>query len=302
MLLERLEIIKKYSKAPITKKVRRKFRHDEALRTLAKKDSHSLGTKDRHKCHICGMVCSDSRRLRLHLENVHLRTTRMSCDLCPKFFFTKEAIKQHVKAHSKKRFVCNICDYKTARKGHMIRHKQSHDKIISKSQLELDDLVKKGNEGQHWNEPHACTFCQKVFTCRKSLKTHLQSFHLKATEFRCDLCAKFYFSKDSIYDHIKKFHGVKKFKCHVCDYETTHKNHFTRHEAVHGEIVECPVCGKHVVNLNQHLEIHKPKVTCPVCQRKLRREHLNTHLKIHAKKCKNCEEVFKSREDLRRFV
>lgn len=184
----------------------------------------------------------------------------------------------------------------------------------------LDSLVRKGNEILKKLDPHTCCICQKVFSCRHSLKMHLETIHRKSTKFFCDLCLKFYFTKHAIRRHIKAVHSEKKFTCIVCGYKTSLKFELKRHKLLH----EPPVSSESVnIELaasnnssckkilkksdqslnslvrkgNESLKKSDPH-TCFICQKVLsHRNSLKIHLKtVHCKSEKNfcnlCNKMF----------
>lgn len=169
----------------------------------------------------------------------------------------------------------------------------------------IETLEKKGNEGLSWREPHTCCFCQKKCYNRGGLSNHLKTVHHRNKKLLCDLCPKFYFHKRMIARHMREIHSKKSFECNICEYKTTRKSHFERHKLTHAEKVECPICKK-LVNEASHMRIHEPRISCPICKKMFKKHCLKNHMKMHTRKssqkCENCDENFKSREDLRRWA
>jgi Zinc finger, C2H2 type/GAGA factor len=48
------------------------------------------------KCQICSKVLSSNYSLKEHIENVHEKKKRFSCDLCPKSFYRKPSLISHI--------------------------------------------------------------------------------------------------------------------------------------------------------------------------------------------------------------
>lgn len=63
--------------------------------------------------------------------DIHSKANKMSCDLGPKYYFSKSSIFHHMQnSHGRKKYQCNICDYKTAIKTSFKKHEIIHaDKV-----------------------------------------------------------------------------------------------------------------------------------------------------------------------------
>lgn len=54
-----------------------------------------------------------------------------------------------------------------------------------------------------------CSICDKNFTQKKNLNTHVRNIHNIEpvfTDFLCEICNKYFKSKNTLDTHIKKFH------------------------------------------------------------------------------------------------
>lgn len=175
--------------------------------------------------------------------------------------------------------------------------------LTRKKQLDqcntLDALARNGNEGLGCKDRHTCSICRRVFSGLSYLKKHIDNMHLR--RLMCDLCPKVYSKMNDIRRHITDIHGNRRFACNVCDYETQEKGNLEKHKLIHGDKVECPVCNKRVSLLREHLRTHNPKEKCPICQKLVSRSNYKPHIRTHSeKKCRNCEEIFENKDDLRR--
>lgn len=157
-------------------------RQKDTVGSLAKKGNKGLGAYDFHTCCICKKVISNRRNLIRHLETVHSKGVKFHCDLCPKFYFSKGEIFEHVKTHAKKNFACNICDYKTWNRALLKAHALSHVPKVD------------------------CPICNRQV---KNLKLHLKSHKHKET---CPVCNKM-LHKTSMTHHMK---GHEIQKCELC--------------------------------------------------------------------------------------
>lgn len=157
---------------------------NETAHQLAKKGNDGLGSMEPHTCCFCGIILKSRFNIRKHIERLHCRSTKMFCDLCPKAFFVKDGISQHMEVHCKKAFVCKVCDYRTARLNHFKKHTRIHAAKIE------------------------CKICKKNVT---SLKDHLTLHRMKE---KCSVCQKVIL-KRSMKDHLK-LHIEKPHKCKAC--------------------------------------------------------------------------------------
>lgn len=97
-----------------------------SAKVLARKGNETQKCLDPHSCCFCHKVSANRGLLRQHLEKVHLRTTKLQCDLCPRICFTKLSIADHMIVHKEKIFACNDCGYKTAFKTIFRHHEMTH--------------------------------------------------------------------------------------------------------------------------------------------------------------------------------
>lgn len=153
------------------------------VKILVRKGNEGLRCNAPHSCCCCQKIFINRYSLKDHLETIHCKTTKMFCDLCPKFYFTKSTMIQHmIHAHRKKRFACNACDYKAATNPLLKKHKLTHAAKVE------------------------CLFCKKLVTSGKSHKT----VH-KAKEM-CSICCRM-FSKCSMKRHMKTHNRIQYKKC-----------------------------------------------------------------------------------------
>lgn len=160
---------------------KKKFGHSGTAEELAKKGNDGLGLKGPHICSFCLKRFCGQLVLQMHLESIHLRTKKTFCDLCPKFYFTLPAIRKHMtRTYAQKKFSCNVCDYKTAWKQEMMRHKLIHDTKVE------------------------CPICKKQVT---SLPNHMP---VHKPKFPCAVC-HFMYHKADIRTHMNT-HRIRKCK------------------------------------------------------------------------------------------
>lgn len=157
----------------------------EFVTSLKMKNHLKTHWKDLRTCSVCQKVFVNRFSLKNHFKAVHFRSTRMFCDLCPKVYFTKQSISSHMRTvHSKKLFACNVCDYKTASKNHLSKHKMTHTEKIECPICKKHVSVLKAHMESH-NPKVSCPICQKVIS-KIGMTTHMNRTHKKIKCKDCD--------------------------------------------------------------------------------------------------------------------
>ena len=91
-----------------------------------------------------------------------------------------------------------------------------------------------------------------------SFKVHVSRVHQKVAEISpCNLCGKLLSGKH-LESHIETVHGVKKFKCNICDDEFREESILQKHKEKYHEKFSCSICTKVYVGtyLANHLKFH----------------------------------------------
>lgn len=134
---------------------------------------------------------------------------------------------------------CDLCDFKSQKKGKLTEHINAvHEKIKSKQ----------------------CSLCDATFSYDHHLKRHVISVHGEKNNFKCTLCDASFSLKETLTRHIRTIHeGVKPHKCTLCDASFSQKSHLLGHvAAVHDgkKPYQCSICGTgfiHKAHLKRHL-------------------------------------------------
>lgn len=133
---------------------------NEMTEALVTKGNEGLNFTKPHTCCFCQKVLKDRGKLKRHMLTLHSGSLKVFCDLCPKIYFSKSDLLNHMKnVHCEKRFACDVCDYKTANRNHIKKHKMIH------------------------NEKVQCPICKKLVT---SLRGHVRMH----TKVKCSICQK----------------------------------------------------------------------------------------------------------------
>ena len=133
-----------------------------------------------------------------------------------------------------------------------------------------------------------CKLCNKVYSCKQTLKLHIKQIHEEGENVRCPFCLKMYRNAESLKSHIRGYHR-----------ETPG--------------VECKICGKifkKTSKLKTHLlYVHTPKVQCEICHKyftvpKLKRHMEDWHMEDSEKRrtCETCGFVAASRDSLQNHI
>lgn len=98
----------------------------------------------------------------------------MFCDLCLKVYSTRKNISKHMEnVHGSKRYSCNVCDFKTANKQVLERHKLIHGaKVECPICFKIVAVLKTHMISNKLKE--CCVVCQKIFSAGK-LKRHMKT-------------------------------------------------------------------------------------------------------------------------------
>lgn len=136
-----------------------------------------------------------------------------------------------------------------------------------------------------------CNQCNKSFSRKDNLNTHIKSVHLKEKKYHCDQCDKSFGQKSKLNVHIKTVHlKQKEFNCKYCDKSFGQKCNLKVHiKTVHlkQKDFNCEHCNYSCgqqVHLNIHINsVHlKQKVfNCDQCEYCCSvKGNLNNHIKL----------------------
>ncbi|XP_061170827.1 histone-lysine N-methyltransferase MECOM-like [Saccostrea echinata] len=109
----------------------------------------------------------------------------------------------------RKLFPCPQCRYTTDRRNNLKRH------LLT----------------MHQQSSKVLECCGIVFGTKASLREHSMIFHSHG--YVCLYCGRRFCRKALLKRHLSVHNGKKDFRCHLCDYATSHKSNLERHRKVH---------------------------------------------------------------------
>ena len=134
---------------------------------------------------------------------------------------------------------------------------------MSKLKRHFLSAHKKGNA-----ESLACVLCEKSFLKKYLLEKHILSAHQKSDkkkiesikEFHCDICQKKFSLREFLQSHINIVHkNMKLFKCEICEKEFSKKknmqNHISTWHAQYSAMDKFPKLKDHMTVNDQEREI-----------------------------------------------
>ena len=116
-------------------------------------------------------------------------------------------------------------------------------------------------------KPFGCEKCEKVFTCKSSVRKHISSSHtVEKKKHYCDECTAEFLSTYDLKVHMRSHTGKNPYRCKICELAFARKRQLDTHMHSHGVGLNlCNECGKGFStrnNLNKHgkLKLNKPSV------------------------------------------
>ncbi len=178
-------------------------------------------------CSQCDFKCKSVINLKQHEKSWHKEGVddslkckhrdNISNEICSRMFKTRSGLMNHIRReHLEKKFICDICDYKTHRRillqEHVDRMHQSQEKSISCQKCDyvthFSINLKQHDRSKHQNVPReVCPICGKYFKGKKYLKTHIEQVHQDNGKFECEKCPYTTHNIRLLRHHLRK-------KCH----------------------------------------------------------------------------------------
>ncbi|CAH1774275.1 unnamed protein product [Owenia fusiformis] len=148
----------------------------------------------RHLCHLCPLGFKHPEYLKDHVNSVHYKNCKQTCNICGKELASKRILRSHMKTHSdQKDFQCGECGREFNVRRNLLRH------IM---------LVHKRNEIDFMSCPH----CERKFSARSNLAQHIKTVHEgQGGKMICEICNL-------------KFRRKAEFDLHMSNHSTQSRN------------------------------------------------------------------------------
>lgn len=219
-------------------------------------------------CDFCPLKSLKKSAISAHIQTVHLKKVRFSCDVCNFKCFTRSGLKSHSAIHQNLT-ECKICfKWVTSMKRHLKYHALPNK---------------------------TCKICGKMLS-PASLSNHIKHVHLKLRRDRrrktvktwfCDLCSTTCKEKNRLITHMDRKHLRKRqYKCNLCDRLFFTTWDLQIHGGLHREATECKICNKKVRHMERHLKhTHlSQNSSCEICGKAMKAASLLHHIeRIHNK-------------------
>merc|ERR1712243_453908 len=282
----------------------------------------SVKLKSHLLCTFCGYHATQKGSLNNHVRSKHLGI-KYECNYCELKLKSKSSLKNHIKVKHdlvKNKIECKLCG-KLQSKSNLKFHVNSvHKKIRHKCHLCASEFTQISSVKLHVRTIHEklkiqCSGCERSFFQASKLKKHMNIVHknIQRENLKCDLCEYQTVEKASLKLHKEGKHEGKSYSCETCNYTTIWARCLRTHmEEKHGESTPCDKCHKNFASRKHyerhfkriHSGIELPKIDCTVCGKKMSRENLGTHMKIHGTefKCKYCDHEAPSMANLKKHL
>lgn len=159
---------------------------------------------------------------------------RFKCELCEYSTKRRSHLMRHNRIHTNERpYECEFCDKRFSRKDHRDRHIHTHMKMFAVQRLKRPQEFKheefrKSHESHYKARRFQCYLCKKVVSRRRRLLNHMQEH--TSGRFPCSKCQKQFGSKVNLKRHMTVHDNLIGFQCSNCNRGFIHKTPWELHE------------------------------------------------------------------------
>ena len=147
-------------------------------------------------CEQCPKHFFTAKKLKLHVDKVHLKLEEQTCEECGKILSGKNSIKRHkLSAHNdgKKDYQCEDCGRCFVADRSLTEHKKIHGEKNWKCDkcgiaLATEYKLSRHMEAVHGTAKYQCPHCGITKKTQNGLRSHMNMVHIRA--FKCNECDK----------------------------------------------------------------------------------------------------------------
>ncbi|XP_072390159.1 uncharacterized protein [Diabrotica undecimpunctata] len=224
-------------------------------------------------------------------------------------------IKRLVNVIPKLEYKCFICSEKfqdvTYLKEHTIKCKSKNFQcsICQKTFSERKKLISH-LKGHKTVKDHLCKICSKKYANPSTFRIHMMS-HTGERPFKCNICSKGFVRWAEVKLHMNTHEDKRPFSCDICQKAFKSRSNLERHKRIHLGIepyscTYCPKSYKQLVNLTAHIRTYHTNerpFLCNICGKGyITSSRLNRHMLSHSEhkqfKCKVCPKSYANYTDL----
>ncbi|XP_064608092.1 uncharacterized protein LOC135472497 [Liolophura sinensis] len=189
--------------------------------------------------------------------------------------------------------------------------KKSVNKVKRDVQIVIDNsqFVMEG-DSRRWQ----CTLCEKSYTTKNNLVIHMLD-HQGVKPHKCLTCGQSFRQLGHLNTHILTHDNIKPHTCETCGKSFTQASHLKRHQIVHGRTSNvCDRCQRtftYPSDLQAHKKRYGKKPCLPQCSHRISavqapalpdQHRSGQDVRREVQSCRQCDQVFKSTNDLRRHM
>lgn len=207
-------------------------------------------TKKSFQCSECGLTLASNTSLKRHVDRIHAKIRRFTCDHCGYKSFFKHGLEKHVLKHIpealRERLHCKQCSFTSISSinfGLHMKYEHSDSKQIFVCHCGKS-FARPGQLSAHVRLAHdkqknsICNTCKRSFSTLTRLKEHVISAHIGTRDYVCNKCGKQYMTQRQLKCH-QIYHEEPKYCCQMgCDKRFFKPVLLKNHHKTHVRIIQ----------------------------------------------------------------